>query len=72
MFKLPVVLKNNIKKLSFLGQFIDANETIMIQAYRPGFCTRTCFLIHPEGRIIHKFEMFDWKANLGKVFGRKN
>jgi hypothetical protein len=69
--KSPVILSNNIKKLKFLGKFIDANENKMIQAYRPEYCSRTCFLFNPDGRIVDKFEIFDWKSMMKQAFGDK-
>ncbi len=36
--------------------------------YRPDYCSRTCFLIGPNGRIVDKFEIFDWEKNLAKHF----
>jgi peroxiredoxin len=72
--KSPVFLGNNIKELKLTGKFINGNENKTIEAYRPEFCSRTCFLINPQGRIIDKFEIFDWKTNLSKylkVFNEK-
>lgn len=61
----PNILKQNIKNLKLNGTFViaDNNPTIK-NSYRKDFCSRTCFLINPEGRIIDKFEIFDWKARL--------
>lgn len=69
--KSPVALGNNIKELKLSGKFVDVNENKMIEAYRPDFCSRTCFLINPGGRIVDKFEIFDWKSKLAQVFGDK-
>jgi peroxiredoxin len=68
--KSPVFLSNNIKELKLTGKFINANENNTIEAYRPDFCSRTCFLINPDGRIIDKFEIFDWKQKLDQLFGQ--
>ncbi len=65
--KSPGFLNNNIKELKLTGKFINGNENKTIEAYRPEFCSRTCFLINPQGRIIDKFEIFDWKTNLSKL-----
>ncbi len=63
------ILRQNIKNLKLTGRFIIADNNQIIQkAFRPSYCSRTCFLINPEGRIIDKFEIFDWKSNLGKIF----
>lgn len=61
----PNTLEQNIKKLKLNGQFViaDNNPTIK-NSYRKDFCSRTCFLINPEGRIIDKFEIDDWKSRL--------
>ncbi|NJK96136.1 MAG: redoxin domain-containing protein [Bacteroidales bacterium] len=68
----PVTLKNNIKSLNLQGKFIIVDENKMLKKYRPMYCSRTCFLINPEGRIVDKFEIFDWKSNLGNIFGDIN
>jgi peroxiredoxin len=69
--KSPVFLSNNIKELNLSGKFIDANDNEMIQAYRPDFCSRTCFLINPDGHIVDKFEIFDWKSKMKQTFEDK-
>jgi peroxiredoxin len=68
----PVFLNNSIKELKLTGKFIDANENKMIEAYRPEFCSRTCFLINPVGRIVDKFEIFDWKSKMEQLFRNSN
>jgi len=68
--KSPVFLSNNIKDLKLTGKFINANENNEIEVFRPEYCSRTCFLINPDGRIIDKFEIFDWKPILEKLFGQ--
>jgi len=68
----PVTLANNIKNLNLKGSFVIAEKNPMLQkAYRPAYCSRTCFLINPTGRIIDKFEIFDWESNLTRIFGNK-
>ena len=69
--KSPVFLCNNINELNLTGKFINGNENKTIDAYRPEFCSRTCFLINPDGRIADKFEIFDWKSKMEHVFGDK-
>ncbi|MFB6341924.1 peroxiredoxin family protein [Saccharicrinis sp. FJH62] len=65
----PVTLRQNIKDLKLSGQFIIAENNSMIQkTYRPEYCSRTCFLINPEGRIADRFEIFDWKSHLANFF----
>lgn len=66
----PVFLKNNLKELRLSGNFIDASANKTIQVYRPLFCSRTCFLINPSGRIADKFEIFDWKSKLEQSLGK--
>ena len=65
----PVFLKQNIKDLNLTGKFIIAENNPSIQKnYRQDFCSRTCFLIDPNGRIADKFEISDWKEVLSKHF----
>jgi len=68
--KTPTLLRNNIKELNLTGKFIDVNKNEELRNYRPDFCSRTCYLINPEGRIIDKFEIFDWEQTLKKNFAR--
>jgi hypothetical protein len=67
----PVFLRNNINILKLSGKFIiaEGKDNVMLKAYRPEFCSRTCFLINPEGRIVDKFEIFDWKHKMKQLFG---
>jgi hypothetical protein len=51
---------------------IHAGADLMIiipifASYRPEFCSRTCFLINPDGRIIDRFEIFDWKSHIASI-----
>ena len=69
--KSSVALSNNIKALNLTGKFIDVNKNEDLQKYRPEFCSRTCYLINPGGRVIDKFEIFDWKQSLAKHFEMK-
>jgi glutathione peroxidase-family protein len=65
----PVMLQQNIKNLNLKGQFVIAENNSSIQSnYREDYCSRTCFLINPEGRIVDRFEIGDWKAILEKHF----
>lgn len=66
--KSPIILNNNIKGLNLNGIFINVNENKELEKYRLDFCSRTCFLINPEGQIIDKFEIRDWKNALEKHF----
>lgn len=68
--KSPVVLANNIKALGLKGKFIDVNKNEDLQKYRPMFCSRTCFLISPNGRIQDKFEIFNWEQSMKKHFDK--
>lgn len=65
----PVALQNNIEDLKLTGKFIiaekEGNEAI--RAYRPEYCSRTCFFITPEGRTADKFEIGDWKAKMRQL-----
>lgn len=66
----PIYLQQNIKDLNLSGKFIiaDDNNFSIQENYRQDFCSRTCFSINPEGRIVDKFEIFDWKKSLSKHF----
>lgn len=65
----PIILQQNIKNLNLAGPFIIAENNSSIQSnYREDYCSRTCFLINPEGRIIDRFEIRDWKSSLEKYF----
>jgi peroxiredoxin len=65
----PIALRNNIKDLKISSRFVIAPDNQMIRkTYRPDVCSRTCFLIGPDGRIIDNFEIFDWKTVLKKHF----
>lgn len=68
--KSPVALENNIKNLSLTGDFVIVKTKEEMKEYRPDFCSRTCFLINPEGRIIEKFEIFGWEKTLEKHFAK--
>ena len=65
----PNALQVNIEELGLKGDFIisKGNRTIK-QNYRQDFCSRTCFLINPNGHIIDKFEIKDWEIALAKHF----
>jgi len=65
----PIALRNNIKDLNISGRFVIAADNPMIRnTYRPDVCSRTCFLIGPDGRIIDNFEIFDWETVLKNHF----
>lgn len=65
----PIFLQANIKELKLTGKFTISDENQSIKKnYREDFCSRTCFLINPEGRIVDKFEIFDWRKALAKHF----
>lgn len=66
-------LKQNIIDLKLKGKFIIAEDNISIQEnYRPDYYSRTCFLINPTGRIVDKFEIFDWERSLADYFTRND
>lgn len=51
------------------GKLVNADipaNVSFAKNYRPDYCSRTCFLIGPDGRIVDKFEIFDWDKNLPK------
>lgn len=62
-----------IENWNLPGKLINAytpDNKEFAKNYRPDYCSRTCFLIGPDGRIIDKFEIFDWAKNLPKHFGK--
>ncbi len=53
------------------GKLVNADtpeNADFAKKYRPDYCSRTCFLIGPDGRIADKFEIFNWEKNLAKHF----
>ena len=65
----PVILDTNIDKLDLCGTFIISTENkILKDNYRQDYCSRTCFLIDENGRVLDTFEIFDWKKNLANYF----
>ncbi|MEM9528741.1 MAG: hypothetical protein AAGA31_19160, partial [Bacteroidota bacterium] len=65
----PTVLKNNINRLGLIGQFvISTNHRSIKSNYREDFCSRICFLIDPDGYIVDKFNISDWRHSLAKHF----
>jgi peroxiredoxin len=65
----PIALQNNIKDPGVASKFVIAPDNPMIRKwYRPDVCSRTCFLINPDGRIIDNFEVFDWETVLKAHF----
>ena len=66
---LSIALRNNIKDVKITSRFVIAPDNPLIRkTYRPDVCSRTCFLIGPDGRIADNFEIFDWKTVLKKHF----
>ena len=62
-------LKKKIREKSLIGEFISAEvDKEISESYRLKYCSRTCFLISPEGHILDKFEISDWKVNLENIF----
>lgn len=65
----PNFLNFQINRLDLEGNFIIADENPLVKEnYRQDFCSRTCFLINPNGTIVDKFEIFDWKQMLSNHF----
>lgn len=62
------LLQQNINELNLKGEFIIAedNNNLIQKNYRPDYCSRICFLISPDGRIVDRFEISDWKSALAK------
>lgn len=60
-----------IENWNLTGKLVNADTPENVQFaknYRPDFCSRTCFLIGADGRIVDKFEIFDWEKCLPKHF----
>jgi len=58
-----------IENWNLPGKLVNADTPENIQfakIYRPEYCSRTCFLIGADSRVIDKFEIFDWAKNLPK------
>lgn len=62
-------LQANIKQLKLEGTFVLSPQNRSIQqSYREDYCSRTCFLIDPNGQLVDKFEIYDWEEILAKHF----
>lgn len=62
-------LQANIRQLGLKGTFILSPENRAISNhYREDFCSRTCFLINPDGHIVDKFQIHDWQYALAEYF----
>ncbi|MCX6224126.1 MAG: hypothetical protein NTV01_05165 [Bacteroidia bacterium] len=60
-----------IEKWNLAGKLVNADtpdNKEFAKNYRSDYCSRTCFLIGPDGRIVDKFEIFNWEKNLAKHF----
>jgi glutathione peroxidase-family protein len=67
--KSPNALRQNIEDLNLEGEFVIADSNLSIKEnYREDYCSRTCFLIDPSGRIVDKFEIGDWRTALKNYF----
>jgi len=68
-------LLKQLEKWNLAGKFVNAHTSdnaSFAKNYRPDICSRTCFLIGADGRVIDKFEIFDWEKTLPKHFIQKN
>ena len=66
-----VGLLRQLENWNLTGKFVNAHTSdnaSFAKDYRPDICSRTCFLIGPDGRVIDKFEIFDWEKTLSKHF----
>ncbi len=55
------------------GLFVDVEEVFnkdIYEKYRKQYCSRTCYVIDKDNRIVDKFEVGDWKLNLPKTLGK--
>ncbi|MCB0633309.1 MAG: hypothetical protein R2824_08225 [Saprospiraceae bacterium] len=65
----PNALQVNIDELGLEGKFIiGKNNPSIKKSYREDYCSRVCFLIDPNGRIVDRFEIADWQESLAKHF----
>jgi hypothetical protein len=64
-----------IENWNLPGKLVNADtpeNSQFAKDYRPDYCSRTCFLIGADGRVVDKFEIFDWEKTLSKHFQPKN
>jgi hypothetical protein len=57
------------------GILIDVKDKYNLDVYdkyRQAYSSYTCYLISTEGRIINKFDIFDWESNLSKFLTDKD
>jgi hypothetical protein len=55
----------NIESIN--GKVIDAGDKFnkdFYDKYRKEYSSYNCYLVNTDGRIINKFEVFDWEVNL--------
>lgn len=65
----PNALQVNIENLDLEGKFIIGKDHPSVKRnYREDFCSRVCFLIDPNGQIVDRFEIADWKETLATHF----
>lgn len=67
---LPSPVQNSVEVI--LGKqdgapvyIVDENGN---QDYREDFCSRVCFLIDPNGQVLDRFEIADWRQTLAEHF----
>lgn len=64
-----IALDSKIEK-NTEGLFVDVDEVFnkdIYNKYRKQYCSRTCYVIGKNNRIIDKFEVTDWESNLSKL-----
>ena len=65
---------SNIEK-SNIGIHIDSEEDFnkdFYNNYRQEYCSRICYVIGKDKRIIDKFNINEWKSYLPKIIEEKN
>jgi len=64
------IFKQTIEDYNLKGFFVALSDETAIEglnSYRPDFSSRECFLINPEGIIVDKFSLLDWKSHLERI-----
>ncbi|AUC20617.1 MULTISPECIES: hypothetical protein [Polaribacter] len=65
---------SNLKK-SDIGIHIDSEEEFnksFYNNYRKQYCSKTCYVIGMDNRIIDKFNINEWKTKITKIIKEKN
>jgi hypothetical protein len=66
IFRLDSGIDKNLDGLQIDTE--DKFNSDIYKKYRNVYCSRTCYLINKEGRIVDKFNVRDWKTALSEYF----